>query len=96
MKGITNMKTRTLAFAFALCFASSLALADNPSDAQLSIDAGFASVQQDEQARSTDHHRQKKQMKASKNMAKESVKPEPKAAPRTSSVPAKTNTTSAL
>jgi hypothetical protein len=55
MAGIMKMKTRTEAFALALCLVSSLALADNPSDAPLVTDnAGSATVQSDGRAGCSD------------------------------------------
>ena len=82
------MKTRTAAFALALCFVSSLALADNPSDAPLVTDnAGSATVQPDERAGCTDQQRKKKGISLSKKMARSSSKSEPKKAPRTPEVP---------
>src|SRR6266581_3018679 len=87
MAGIMKMKTRTAAVAFALCLVSSLALADNPSDAPLVTDnAGSATVQQDERAGCADQHRNKKGMSLSKKIARNSSKSEPKKAPRTPEV----------
>jgi hypothetical protein len=87
MAGIMKMKTRTAAVALALCLVSSLALADNPSDAPLVTDnAGSATVQPDERAGCTDQHRNKKGMSFSKKMARNSSKSEPKKAPRTPEV----------
>jgi hypothetical protein len=96
MDGIMKMKTRTTVFALALCFASSLATADNPSDAQLAADdSGSAVVQQDERAGCTDQHHNKKEVSSSEKMVRNSSKSESKKAARTSEVPAK-NSTSAL
>jgi len=92
------MKTRTTVFALALCFASSLALADNPSDAPLVVDdAGSVAVQQDEGVGRTDQHHNKNRKEASwsEKMARKSSKSESKKASRTREVPAK-NSTSAL
>jgi hypothetical protein len=87
MEGIMKMKTRTAVFALALCFVSSLALADNPSDAPLVTDnAGSETVQPDERAGCTDQHRKKKGMSSSQKMARNSSKSEPKKAPRTPEV----------
>jgi hypothetical protein len=87
MEGIMKMKTRTAAVALALCLVSSLALADNPSDAPLVTDnAGSATVQPDERAGCTDQHRKKKGMSSFKKMARNSSKSEPKKAPRTPEV----------
>jgi hypothetical protein len=86
MAGIMKMKTRTAAVAFTLCLVSSLALADNPSDAPLVTDnAGSAVVQQDERAGCADQHRNKK-VSWSQKMARNSSKSEPKKAPRTPEV----------
>jgi hypothetical protein len=84
--GIMKMKTRTAAVALALCLVSSLALADNPSDAPLVADnAGSATAQPN--AGCTDQHRNKKGMSSSKKMARNSSKSEPKKVSRTSEVP---------
>jgi hypothetical protein len=78
MAGIMKMKTRTAGFALVLCFVSSLALADNPSDAPLVTDnAGSAVVQQDERAGCADQHRNKK-VSWSQKMARNSSKSEPR------------------
>jgi Skp family chaperone for outer membrane proteins len=98
MDGIMKMKTRTTVFALALCFASSLAMADNPSDAQLvADDAGSAVVQQDERAGCTDqlHNKNQKEASSSEKMARKSSKSESKKAAKTSEAPAK-NSASAL
>ena len=91
-----KMKTRTTVFALAVCFASSLALADNPSDAQLvADDSASAVVQQDERVASTNHHRNKKEVSSSEKTARNTSKSESKKASRIREVPAK-NSTSAL
>jgi hypothetical protein len=96
MKGITKMKTRTSAFALVLCFASTLALADNPSDAPLVTEnTGSAVAQQDERAGGTDQQRKKKETSLAKKIGRDSGKSEPKKTPRTPEVPAKTNATPA-
>jgi hypothetical protein len=90
------MKTRT-AFALALCLVSSLALADNPSDAPLVTDnEGSAVVQQNETAGCTQDHRNKKDASLSQRASKNHSTSRQKKALRNSEVPAKTNASATL
>jgi hypothetical protein len=92
-----NMKTRTMAFAFALCLVSSLALADNPSDAPLvTEDADSAAVQVDQRVGSKNQLQTRKGMSLSQESAKDCSKSEAKKTPSTPEAPTKANATSAL
>jgi hypothetical protein len=89
------MKTPT-AFALALCLVSSLALADNPSDAPLVTDNEAAVVQQNETTGCTQDHRNKKDASLRQRASKNHSTSRQKKALRNFEVPAKTNASSVL
>jgi hypothetical protein len=86
------MKIRIAALAFALCFVSSLALADNPSEAPpASENAGSAVVGHGERTGCSRQHRNKKDVRLRQQPSDATPKSEHQKAGRTSYVPAQTD-----